>query len=165
MRQDAPKPEARQNEQAWDLAQHDHSSDWNNPVGWNLAELATVGADIEGHISDEGLEEYSLDRVAESRVGKVARHLGLCNHCRTRLDGIQPVSYVHFTADGPVYSRATRLATGKVIARHWGQELDGGRDFWDVSAARRYLRESFSQMFPEHQCNHNCGPMREPQSS
>ena len=112
---------------------------------------------IEDHISDGALEEYSLDTLAESRVALIEEHLQVCEHCRARLEAIEPLNFVHFTEDGPILSRATKLATGKVMARHWGKELDGGRVFEDVSAAMKYLSESFSQMFPEHSCESGCG--------
>jgi hypothetical protein len=82
---------------------------------------------IEDHISDGALEEYSLDTLAESRVALIEEHLQVCEHCRARLEAIEPLNFVHFTEDGPILSRATRLATGKVMARHWGKELDGGQ--------------------------------------
>lgn len=80
---------------------------------------------------------------------------------RAWLDAIEPVNYVHFTEDGPVYSRATLLTTGKVMARHWGKELDVGKVCESVSAARRYVNASFCQMFPEHTCKGSCGPTQE----
>ena len=113
---------------------------------------------MEDHIPDGALEEYSLGKLGESIIDEVEEHLRICDYCRTRRQGIEPVNFVHFTEDGPVYSRATRLTTGKVMARHWGKDLNGGRVFGDVSAARRYLNESFSQMFPRHTCDGRCGP-------
>jgi len=103
------------------------------------------------------LKEYSLDKLARSSVPAIEEHLRACLPCRTRLEGVEPVNFVHFTADGPIYSRATRLTTGKVMARHWGKELEGGKVFGSVAAARRYLNESFAQMFPEHRCKGQCG--------
>jgi hypothetical protein len=116
--------------------------------------------DVGRHISDKALEEYSLDKLSESSVVAVEDHLRACDRCRVRLDAIQPLNFVHFTEDGPIYSRATRLTTGKVMARHWGEKLDGIRECRSVSAAKRYLTQSFSQMFPEHRCEGKCGPWR-----
>lgn len=115
---------------------------------------------IESHISDGVLEQYSLETLAEPRLS-VKKHLLACAYCRTRLEAIEPVNFVHFTEDGPIYSRATKLTTGKVMARHWGKELDGGRLCGSVSVAKAYLKESFSQMFPEHSCEGECGPAQE----
>ena len=113
------------------------------------------------HISYGMLEEYSLDKLAESAVPAVEEHLLVCDHCRAWLDAIEPVNFLHFTEDGPIYSRATLLATGQVMARHWGKSLDGGRVCGSVSAARKYLSQSFAQMYPEHKCGAKCGPTQE----
>jgi|SRR5579862_7302620 len=116
----------------------------------------------EGHVLDGTLEEYSLHELEKSRVGAVAEHLRTCRRCRARLEAIEPVNFVHFTEDGPVYSRVTRLTTGKVIARHWGKELDGGKVCGSVTKAKRYLQVSFWKMFPEHTCEGRCGPTQAP---
>jgi hypothetical protein len=116
---------------------------------------------VEGHISEAVLEEYSLYKLTESSVAEVEEHLLVCDHCRAWLEIIEPVDFVHFTEDGPVYMRATLLTTGEVMARYWGRDLDGGRLCGSVSAARKYLNESFPQMFPEHTCTGRCGPTRE----
>lgn len=109
------------------------------------------------HPSDERLEEYSLDILLESSLGAVEEHLLVCDQCRARLEEIEPLKYVHHTEDGPVYARITRLTTGKVMARHWGQDLHAGRAFGSFYAAKQYLGESFSQMYPEHTCKGSCG--------
>lgn len=114
-----------------------------------------------GHFSDEALEEYSLDRLADYTVVVVREHLLFCDYCRARLEGIEPVNLVHFTEDGPVYSRATRLTIGKVMVRHWGAQLEHGKVCGSVSAASGYLSESFAQMYPEHRCEGRCGPAKE----
>lgn len=113
------------------------------------------------HISHGLLEEYSLGNMAESSLAAVEEHLLICDDCRRWLEVIEPVNYVHFTEDWPVYSRATMLTTGKVTARHWGKNLDCGRECENVSAARKYLSESFFQMFPDHICKGKCGPTRQ----
>ena len=82
---------------------------------------------VEHPIADGALEEYSLCELAESRVAAVEEQLLVCHFCRARLEAIEPVNFVHFTEDGPVYSRATKLTTGKVMARHWGKDLEGGK--------------------------------------
>jgi hypothetical protein len=110
-----------------------------------------------GHLSDGSLEQYSLDRLPESRLAVVEEHLLVCDQCRARLEGIEPINYIHYTEDGPVYEKATRLTTGKLMTRHRGQDLHAGRAFGSFSAAKQYLSESFSQMFPEHTCNGLCG--------
>jgi hypothetical protein len=72
------------------------------------------------------------------------------------------VNHIHSTEDGLIYSRATKLAAGRVMARHWGRDLHGGRTLGSVPAARKYLIDSFSQMYPEHTCDGACGEAREP---
>ncbi len=113
------------------------------------------------HLSDASLETYSLTQVDESALSETEEHLLVCDFCRARLEAIEPVNFVHNTVDGPIYSRITRLRSGKVMARHWGNILDGGGLFGSVSAGKRYLNESFSQMFPEHSCNGRCGLTQE----
>jgi hypothetical protein len=111
----------------------------------------------QGHLSDGSLEEYSLDSLPESNRAAVEEHLLVCGQCRARLEGIEPLNYIHYTEDGPVFESATQLTTGKVMARHWGPDLHAGRACGSFSAAKRYLSESFSQMFPKHTCNGICG--------
>ena len=111
----------------------------------------------QGHLSDGALEEYSLNSLPECSLCAVEEHLLVCDQCRGRLEGIEPVNYIHYTEDGPVYARATRLTTGKAMARHWDQDLHTGKAFGNVSAAGEYLAESFSHMYPEHTCNPLCG--------
>ncbi len=113
---------------------------------------------IEGHVSDGALEEYSLYKLDESSFAALEEHLLVCDFCRARLEAIEPVNFVHYTEDGMIFSRVTRLRTGKVMARHWGKELDGSKVFRRVSAGKKYLSDSFSQMFPEHSCDGRCGP-------
>lgn len=119
-----------------------------------------MGDAVEGHISDRALEGYSLDKLAESLLTVLEEHLRACDRCCARLERIEPMNFVHFTKDGPVYLRATRLTTGKVMARNWGVTIDGGKAFGSVSTARRYLIGAFSRMFPEHTCQGRCGPTK-----
>jgi hypothetical protein len=73
------------------------------------------------------------------------------------LERMEPFNYIHYIEDGPIYESVTRLTTGEVMARHRGQDLHAGKVFGSLSAAKRYLSDSFSQMFPEHICNGLCG--------
>jgi hypothetical protein len=113
------------------------------------------------HLSDGALEQYSLDKLAEPSLVPVEEHMLVCDQCRARLEAIEPVSFVHYTADGRFHSRVTRLATGKLMARHWDKDLNGGRTLQSVSAAKQYLNKSFSQMFPEHTCDRRCSQPQE----
>lgn len=119
--------------------------------------------DIQSHLSDGTLEDYSLEKLVGPGLAAVEEHLLVCGPCRDRLERIEPVNYLHYTPDGPVYSRVTRLTTGEAMARHWGSDLHGGRIFGNVRDATRYLNDTFSQMYPEHICDHACGsPPPEP---
>ena len=60
--------------------------------------------------------------------------------------------FVHDTEDGLIVSEAKQLGENEWLAHHWGPQLDGGGTFRSLGAAMTYLRESFEQMFPEHQC-------------
>ena len=127
------------------------------PQSMPSEDLNAVEHAIQGHPSDKALEEYSLDKLADSSLAAVEEHLLICRQCRARLEEIEPVKYIHYTEDGPVCARITRLTTGKVVARHWGQDLHAGRAFGSFYAAKQHLSESFSQMYPEHTCKGSCG--------
>jgi hypothetical protein len=116
---------------------------------------------IKGHVSSKLLEEYSLDSLTKRCDSAVEEHLLVCVYCCTRLEAVEPLSFVHITEDGPIYSRATRLTTGFVIARQWGKELDGMRMCGSIAHAQKYLNKSFSEMFPEHSCDSRCGGVQE----
>ncbi len=108
------------------------------------------------HPSNGSLEEYLLDQLAEADLAGIEEHLLVCDQCRAMLERIEPINYIHYTGDGPVYERITMLTTGAVMARHSGQDLHAARVFRSFSGAKRYLSESFSQMFPDHICTGLC---------
>lgn len=62
----------------------------------------------------------------------------------------------HFTEDGPIFGASHQRADGKWVARHWGRELQGEQVCDTVGEANAYLKESFRQMFPEHECAERC---------
>ena len=115
-------------------------------------------AEAEEHQSKEDLESYSLGRLAPDKIASLEQHLLICARCRDKLHAIEPYTSVHFTSDGPVYSRVTKLHAGRYLARHWGQNLEGGKEFGTLAGARSYLARTFTQMFPEHVCTGRCGP-------
>ncbi|MGD0668735.1 MAG: hypothetical protein ABSB23_14335 [Bryobacteraceae bacterium] len=113
---------------------------------------------IDEHIGAATLERYSLGQFGPAVLEAVVEsHLLICAACRDRLAGIEPFNTVHFTEDGPIYSRITQMQNGSFSARHWGRQIDGGSCYQDLAAARKYLRDSFAQMFPEHRCVEACG--------
>jgi hypothetical protein len=113
--------------------------------------------DIDDHQSAEDLESYSLGKLAPSRTAAFEQHLLICQGCRARLNAIEPYNFVHYTSDGPFYSRITKLRTGTFLARHWGPSLEGGKEFRTRQGAKAYLARTFSRMFPEHTCTARCG--------
>jgi hypothetical protein len=111
----------------------------------------------EEHIGAAALENYSLQELDEEALEAAERHLLECTRCRDRLAGIEPFNTVHYTQDGPFYSRVTQLRDGSFRACHWGCQIDGGRLYLDLAGACQYLLDSFVQMFPEHECGEACG--------
>jgi len=109
------------------------------------------------HSTEEELESYSLGSLSSARTAVLEEHLLLCANCRARLDRMEPYNYVHYTKDGPFYSRVTRQRNGTFFARHWGRSVKGGKEFRSRQGARAYLMRSFRQMFPEHVCGKDCG--------
>ena len=113
--------------------------------------------DIAGHRSGEDLESYSLGRLAAARTAALERHLLTCPRCRAKLHAIEPYNFVHYTNAGPFYSRITKLRTGMFVARHWGRDLEGGKEFRTHKGAKAYLARTFARLFPEHICTAWCG--------
>jgi len=112
---------------------------------------------IEEHVGAATLERYSLGEFGPAALETVVEsHLLICAACRDRLARIEPFNTVHYTQDGPIYSRITQMQDGSFAARHWGRQIDGGSRYRDLAAAREYLLESFAQMFPEHMCGEAC---------
>ena len=115
---------------------------------------------IEEHVGAATLERYSLGEFGPAALEAVVEsHLLICAACRDRLAAIEPFNKVHFTLDGPIYSRITQIQDRSFAARHWGRQMEGGRRFQDLPTACQYLFDSFAQMFPEHTCGEACsGP-------
>jgi hypothetical protein len=113
------------------------------------------------HRTREDLESYSLGKLAVSPTPGFERHLLICQRCRAKLSAIEAYNFVHYTRDGPFYSRITKLRTGRFFARHWGQSLDGGKEFRTREGGEAYLVRSFFLLFPEHTCTARCGASSE----
>jgi hypothetical protein len=112
---------------------------------------------IESHRSAEELESYSLRRLAPSRTGALEQHLLLCQQCRDQLNAVEPYNFVHYSSDGLIYLRITKLRTGEFWAQVWGESLEGGKEFRTKRGAKAYLERTFARMFPEHTCTARCG--------
>jgi hypothetical protein len=123
------------------------------------------------HTTTQELEGLSSGTIPATHSRRVQRHLCNCIPCFRRLidlesstgcrrpllqpDSTRPIYFVHYTADGLIYSRAQR--SGRTwVAHHWGSRLNGGRTFPSLEKANEYLTASFEQMFPEHRCNARC---------
>ncbi len=111
----------------------------------------------QGCLSDRALEEYSLDGLPDSRLAAVEEHLMLCAECRARLHGIELLKYIHYTEDGLVYARITKLMSDHLMARQWGQNLHAERRFGNFYAAEQFLSDLFLRMYPGHTCQGACG--------
>lgn len=117
-------------------------------------------ANADDHQTRADLESYSLGKLAESPTPGFELHLLICRRCRSGLDAIEPYNFVHYTNDGPFYSRITRLRSGMFFARHWGRSLEGGKEHRTREAGKAYLVRSFFLLFPEHTCTARCGASR-----
>jgi hypothetical protein len=112
---------------------------------------------IEEPVGAATLEDYSLQKPGPEALEAVEAHLLVCAVCRDWLAGIEPFNSIHYTEDGPFYSRITLLRDGSLWAHHWGCQIKGGDRYRDLVGACKYLLDSFEQMFPEHACGEACG--------
>jgi hypothetical protein len=125
------------------------------------------------HASDEEIDSYSLGRLAEPELFRFETHFLICQACRDRITAVDsmraalrslgprtrrtlPLCFCHETEDGLIVSRVRRVGRRKWLARHYGPQLDGGRETQSLPEANAYLLESFEQMFPEHRCTAKC---------
>ncbi len=118
------------------------------------------------HLSYDDLEAYSLGRVADAGLERNEEHLLYCETCQNefaftdqyviamkhavRAQGSRAnrLRSVHITDDGPIFGSILKIRGGKWFARHWGRQLDGGRQCDSVEEVNAFLMDSFSQMFP-----------------
>jgi hypothetical protein len=133
---------------------------------------------MRAHIPEIAIERLALGTLSRAKSLRVQRHLLACGPCLRRLVEVEgqlaekglvyarvlvpglrkPLHIVHDTADGFIYSRAERRGR-KWLARHWGTQLDGGRECATMREANEYLICSFSELFPEHRCTERCQPV------
>ena len=128
------------------------------------------------HVDESDIECLALGKLPTRESLRVQRHLFKCPSCLRSLveievrlaareliegdhvpvaDRRKPLFIVHDTADGMIYSRAERRGR-KWLARHWGPQLDGGRECDTMREANEFLIRSFTEMFPEHRCTERC---------
>jgi hypothetical protein len=128
-----------------------------------------------GHTTEQQIENLATGRLTTNESIQVQRHIYKCPDCLKKLIEItyvqelaglapeplavptrrKPLSFIHDTADGPIYSKVERRGR-KWIARHWGDQLNGMRACATIREANEYVVASFNQMFPEHRCTERC---------
>jgi hypothetical protein len=69
---------------------------------------------------------------------------------------------VHHTENGPIHLEATGAWEGRWLARYWGKQLDGSRDFASFDQAESWLLRCFAELFPDHRCGRRCIPSPAP---
>jgi hypothetical protein len=127
------------------------------------------------HTSVVDMTKLAMGQLPTPKSIRVQRHISQCEPCLRQLvertiglallglgpeilvpvNHRRPLFIVHDTADGFVYAR-TEHRGRQWIARHWGDQLDGGRECKTMREANEYLTVSFAQMFPEHRCTDRC---------
>jgi hypothetical protein len=126
-----------------------------------------------GHPGDDDLESYAMHRCPPSRAEVIEEHLLLCKECCDRLESLDQflsafravapttldsVEYRHQTPDGPVELRLTR-AGPRWIARISAPNVEFERTTGSLREAFKYSRRAFRELFPEHVCCPECGPV------
>jgi hypothetical protein len=126
-------------------------------------------------ISNRQIENLATGKLTTHESIQVQRHIYECPDCLRRLIEItyiqelaglapkalcgpttrKPLSFVHDTADGFIYSKVERRGR-KWVGRHWGDQLHGMRECATVRQANEYVVRSFNEMFPEHRCTDRC---------
>jgi hypothetical protein len=124
------------------------------------------------HATQVVLESYALDELRDSEEARVEEHLLVCETCRQALSeadafralfrgrprGHAAAAFVHATEDGLISLELRALPGDRWSARFCGQELEGQAVLASPREAYRFLRRSFTEMYPEHLCNSRCGP-------
>ena len=124
------------------------------------------------HLDVDVVERYVFGELAETELAPAEEHLLVCETCRqavSEMDIFAPLlrsarsgasaAYRHATADGPVILEIRSLPESRWSAWIHGSRLDGRSQMGSPREACAYLRRSFAEMFPEHQCDEGCGPV------
>ena len=127
------------------------------------------------HSTEDQMERLALGKLPTHESIQIQRHIFGCPDCLRKLIEItylqelaglgpeplcvpttrKPLSFVHDTADGFIFSNVERRGR-KWIGRHWGDQLDGMRECSTLREANEYVLCSFQEMFPEHRCTERC---------
>ncbi len=146
---------------------------------WALGPISLQRCNVparERHPREEALESYAMGRLSGPRLARLEEHLLICQRCRRRLDqadsflkAVQGAAaklldsfvFVHDTESGPVNLAVVKSPEYLWVARFWGADLEGMREFGGPREAYLYLKRSFAEMFPSHRCTPRCGPRGE----
>ena len=72
----------------------------------------------------------------------------------------EPVSFIHYTADGPVHL-LVRPSKAGWRAFHWGRKEAGTWTFNTLQEANGHLLRFFERLFFGHRCSPACGPVND----
>jgi hypothetical protein len=115
-------------------------------------------------------EVYRPNIGDERELQYIEEHLLVCRICQDQLSAEDEFvrafrtafhhlgwEHVHQTLDGEIRMFVYRGPDRKHIGRIVGSELDCGTWRDSSEEAKAWCKESFRQMFPEHQCGVECG--------
>ncbi len=130
-----------------------------------------MGDPFRDHPDTEAIERYVSGELAEPELAPVEEHLLVCERCRQavaemdvfapllRPEGRGTAAYIHHTKDGPITLEIRSMPESRWFARFSGRRLEGQAVVGSAREACVYLRRSFAEMFPEHLCTEECGPV------
>ena len=123
------------------------------------------------HVDDSSLELYALGRASSFEVVAIEEHLLVCAQCRERLQSEAEFATImreaariiateliatHRTKDGFVHLYVRQSGPESWTATMRGDSLGGGVAAQSKLDAIAQCTASFSEMFPEHQCDGAC---------
>jgi hypothetical protein len=62
----------------------------------------------------------------------------------------------HQTKAGPIHLEVRRGGSGRWLARYWGEQVEGGREFRSFKEAKGWILRCFQELFPEHRYGRGC---------
>jgi anti-sigma factor RsiW len=129
---------------------------------------------VGGHIDEEQLEKYAMNRVSGAEEARIEEHLLVCSTCQQRLREVsqfvaalrdaaahltrEPVDFIHATEVGPVHLLVRQSGDQGWEALMSGQLLHRAR-IATLDAANELVLRSFEELFPNHECTDQCGPL------
>jgi hypothetical protein len=142
------------------------SCDGDAHVNMRLPRMSDVS-----HLRSGALDAYTSGNGSTADLERAEDHLRVCRQCQSKLarwlekraTGQRCSGWLrslHTTEDGPMFTSLRKAANGNWMARHWGRQLDGALVFDSVLEAEAYLKNSLTQMFPEHRCSERCRELK-----